>query len=996
MVGSSEGSRQARRRGARRKATPGNFLGKPGTWLLFLSLAALAVVLSSNLLPVPSPIHFIASLTLFMTPGAVLAGMLLRGSEWDLDLPAVVPIAFALSAGGFGVFALPQQVLQLTLLSYLLICGAVLSLSMVGVAFFALRVSSPEETCQASNVRSNWLWVPLVILTAVLGIVSLKVVHAPTSDFWTYVLYVQKYLSPVQLDGLVLEAPIRTSVSGWLLEEAALSWVSGISPVELLTAYLAPILIVVSILALYGLALSLFQDRSIALLSASLAAVFFLVQLDSSLLTTGDQFVGRITEDKFLVSFIFLPVALSLAVQFLRERRLQLLGLFTFVCWSVVSIHAIGLILIGISMTGFGLVHMAINWRKPEAWKSFGALGAGLASIALPPLVYLLVAGSSALSILGASSTALDKFETDKLLSTAQKNEHLLVLGDGSYIMHPSFVLEPATLAAYVLGVPFLIFKAKRSLAAQLLLGTLLFTAALVYIPPLATFAGSIVDPWTIWRLAWPIPLATVLTLGWMAWELLDWLRSRLSNVISVRRMTPFLPVLFTCALVVVFMPSMVAGVRSADEQSETTQSQDYCLDPAFPWLQRTITTPTTILALPAETSCFSAYTSDAGYVSYRNAALGDRPPSEAPKETKDVQAFFRASVLDGEMISTLNRYTVGHVLLPSSSPLDQQLEHLPAFNPLDTPGERYRLYKVEQDKLQVTPIIEANGYLNENETQKAVEAYKAASATTDDEKYLVYTGLGRAYLKLEQPEKAVQSLEQTVRRSPKDPAALALLAKAYTAAKDLPEARNALEEAVSLDPRNVELRFKLADALQETQKKDAVEQYKIVVREFPNVPEYRINLGQSLNLSEDFADANNQFERAIRLDPRSPLIYGQVAQANRLAGRPAKAVDYYEKALDLDPDKSIYSLQLGQTYLKLWKREKDDSYLESAEKQLQKASNSQASTDSQQARAQLTLGKVYERWKKPEEAIAAYERALKIDPDLKPARRSLEKLKGR
>jgi len=968
---------------------------KLGRWDPAYGLLLLLVVVCSLILgPLKSftaggPLAAIAASVLLMLPGLVLAGLLFRRQDSaSRDVLARVPLSFALSTGVFGVLALPPLLLKWNLDTYLLMCGGVLALSLAGAVFLMLRGPEPSEERGEAGSNERWLWLPLAVLTAVLGFASVGIHQGARSDFWAYTMYAQRFFGLDPLNSFFIGSFSRSSVMGWSLEQAAFSWASGVTPVVLLTTYLAPVLVVMSILAMYGLALTIFQNRGAALIAGCIVALFFLFHLDSSLQSLGTQFVGRITEDKFVVRFIFLPVALSLAALFLRERKLRHLFLFTFICWSVVSIHPIGLVLIGISVTGFGLAHATVNWRSPAAWKSLLALGAGMSSIVLPPLLYLLATDSNPLSILDKTSSI-----SEKLLLSSQRNERLFLLGDGSYIMHPSLVLDPPILVAYLLGIPFLAWKAKRSLAAQLLLGTLLFTTALVYIPPLATLAGDIVGPWTIWRLAWPIPLAAILTLGWMCWDLLSLLRSRLAERAPDSKMVAALPVLFVCALIAVFAPSVSANVRSADERGEIAQDKSYCLDPIFPWMNENVTNPTVILAPDAETSCFAGHMAEASYVSYRGAVLADGAPSEINKPARDVENFFGAETFDGEMLATLERYAVDYVLIPAGSPLNRQLEQLPFFASLDTPGHRYRLYEVRKDKLLETPLLVANGYLNDGEGARAIEAYASVPAATENEEYLVYAGLGEAYLQLDRPEEAVANLEQAVRLSPKDPASLARLAKAYTEVGDTAEARGAMEKAVSLAPWDVSLRFKLAELLQKTQEEKALEQYETVVERYPDVPEYRIRYGESLNLAGEPAAADEQFEQAIRQDPRSSDIYGSIAGSYAVANRPRQAAANFEEALDLAPDKPTYSLRLGQVYLKLWKSEKDEDYLQSSEEALLAVSDSQDSTEKQRARSKLVLGKVYERWNKPEEAIEAYKQALKETPNSKPARQSVERL---
>src|SRR5215218_2076739 len=63
---------------------------------------------------------------------------------------------------------------------------------------------------------------------------------------------------------------------------------------------------------------------------------------------------------------------------------------------------------------------------------------------------------------------------------------HIYELGDGYYIMHPWLLLNPVILGTYVFGVPFLLWRVRTSVAAQLLLGGLGVVTVAVYVPPVA------------------------------------------------------------------------------------------------------------------------------------------------------------------------------------------------------------------------------------------------------------------------------------------------------------------------------------------------------------------------------------------------------------------------------------------------------------------------------------------------------------------------------
>src|SRR3712207_2882135 len=122
-------------------------------------------------------------------------------------------------------------------------------------------------------------------------------------DIWVYLAWVREFLST---DKLALYEPYfgnktglsRVMIDGWLLEQAALSRASGVDPIELMLDYLAPALVVVALLAFYALARILFRSEAAALLSGCLLALFYLVNLEPSLLSFGGEFVGRIAEDR--------------------------------------------------------------------------------------------------------------------------------------------------------------------------------------------------------------------------------------------------------------------------------------------------------------------------------------------------------------------------------------------------------------------------------------------------------------------------------------------------------------------------------------------------------------------------------------------------------------------------------------------------------------------------------------------------------------------------
>jgi hypothetical protein len=655
---------------------------------------------------------FLSAFVLFLVPGVLL-------SHWFLGEhfsgAALVPVAFAISAGIFGLLGVPMLILHLRLGAYLLLAATVVAAFLAAAVVRTRRGLTPEERKDGtlSPTSFEWLWVPFALLSTVLVAASGARVPFFYDDIWVYLAWVREFLST---DKLALYEPYfgnetglsRVMIDGWLLELAALSRASGVDPVELVLDYLAPALIVVALLAFYTLARILFRSEAAALLSGCLLALFYLVNLEPSLLSFGGEFVGRIAEDKFVTRFVFLPVALALSVAFLEDRKPRYLAVFALICCAVMAIHPVGIAIIGLSMAGFGLLHLALNLRRPEAWAMMAAISVPLFAVVLFPAAIIFVATGESLTAF-LSDADINSHDPDVLANMVfvkPARERIFEFGDGSYIMHPSLVLDPVVLGALLLGLPFLIQRLRRHLSAQLLVGTLVLICVVCYVPPVATFLGdNVVVPGQLWRLAWPIPLAALLTAGWMAWEATRRAQAGLNALGIGRRVTLFLPVVVVGAMAAVAAPAVVAGAgdiyRTGDVRPRCSPAE-----PVFGWMRDNIKEPSVVLAPDAENTCIPAYSAWANVVSLRGGLILDVLPAlerraprqiDVPQRVLDVRTFFHDSTLQEEI---LRRYEVDYVLLYANPSLSSQLENLPGVTAIEIPGERYSLHAVESRRL--------------------------------------------------------------------------------------------------------------------------------------------------------------------------------------------------------------------------------------------------------------------------------------------------------
>ncbi|MGH3144221.1 MAG: DUF6077 domain-containing protein [Rubrobacter sp.] len=655
-------------------------------------------------------------LVLFLVPGALVTRLFLRDHFSGV---ALLPTAFVLSTGGFALLGVPLLVLQSTLEAYLWISGGVVAVSLLAAALVAVRGEGQIEGEMVASVtdRGGLLWIPFLALVGALTYITRITAPSSYGDIWIYLSWVREYLGG---GGLAFEEPFfggevgisRARINGWLLEQAGASRVSGVDPVELVFSYLNPTLAAVALFASYALARVLFESEKAALFCGCLYSLFLLVHVSQSRLTLGGEFIQRLPEDKLVAKFLFMPLALAFAVAFLKGGRWRYFWCFAFSCCAVMTIHPIGLAIVGISMAGFGILHLASNPRSRAAWTRISAMGlAGVAAVGVPAVSVVAIAGEPLTAVLTDSDiNSGDPDVLRNMIFVSPERNRIFELADGSYMMHPSLLLDPIMVVAFLFGVPFLLWRVKDSLAAQLLLGAMLLTTFVVYVPAIATFLGDhVVLPGQIWRLAWPIPLAALLTLGWLLWTVTAGAVAWLEGLGPMRLLAPALPLLVVALLAVAALPYTRDGLESVLRHKESSRAAGfYPVDPIYPWFRDEISSPRVVLASDLLSARIPAYSSEANVVSRRGGLVLKVLPKlegrvqgqiEVPQGSIDVQEFFRGTDL-ATGVEILRRHGVDYVMVRQDSDLDRALGDLPGFEPIEEPSYRQDLYRVDLERV--------------------------------------------------------------------------------------------------------------------------------------------------------------------------------------------------------------------------------------------------------------------------------------------------------
>jgi Tfp pilus assembly protein PilF len=173
----------------------------------------------------------------------------------------------------------------------------------------------------------------------------------------------------------------------------------------------------------------------------------------------------------------------------------------------------------------------------------------------------------------------------------------------------------------------------------------------------------------------------------------------------------------------------------------------------------------------------------------------------------------------------------------------------------------------------------------------------------------------------------AITPLQKFIAEKPEVAFAHFQLAYAYTALKQVPEARAEYEKAISLDPKMTEAYLNLGILLSDSAPADAVAPLKKTVELLPSQSRPRILLGVAQERAGDFAGAADSFEGAVHLDPRDTEATLHLARLYLKLKRPAEAESKFRSVLNADPNSTIAALGLAQTLDAEGKPETADAY---------------------------------------------------------------------
>src|SRR5215204_1145798 len=229
------------------------------TGVVLVVVAACAVVGPLRGVFATAPVLLlVATAVLFSTPGVLIVRWFCRDY---FSGAALAPAAFVTSVGLFALLAVPMLILQTSLEAYLWSCGLMIAVCWLAALVMTFRPEQedPGRDGVEPSDRGGLLWVPFAALIAALAYIARITSPSYYGDIWIYLSWVREYLGG---DRLASVEPFfggevglsRARVNGWLLEQAAVSRVSGVDPIDLVFSYLNPALVIMAFLVFFALA----------------------------------------------------------------------------------------------------------------------------------------------------------------------------------------------------------------------------------------------------------------------------------------------------------------------------------------------------------------------------------------------------------------------------------------------------------------------------------------------------------------------------------------------------------------------------------------------------------------------------------------------------------------------------------------------------------------------------------------------------------------------
>jgi tetratricopeptide (TPR) repeat protein len=266
------------------------------------------------------------------------------------------------------------------------------------------------------------------------------------------------------------------------------------------------------------------------------------------------------------------------------------------------------------------------------------------------------------------------------------------------------------------------------------------------------------------------------------------------------------------------------------------------------------------------------------------------------------------------------------------------------------------------------------------------------------------YMHVARMYRLMEQPQKAVGTLQKALRQPNPPPKVYSELATSYESAKRLPEQKATWERFIGLDEQNADLGYQKL-GLMASDAGDAEEAerlYRKSIELQPTADLYRIRLAKLLlerhNDPARLQEAIHQLEEAQKSAPANPDIFFQLGIAYQYAGRKQEAIQALRHCIDLDPGDGKPFQPLAQLLTDVGDREGAQFALGMYKRyrdfyRAWETLRARVGRNPRDVAARRTLARFYDHSGALVDALGAYTKVLDLDPSDQHARKRVTEL---
>lgn len=891
--------------------------------LMVVTIGGVLLLAGRGLASVAPLLSVSAAWLWMMLPGYILTQLLTRRLSW----PERLPMAFVLGKG----LATPYIVLGIIghwRLTTLFACS-------VGLLGFSLlldlawkwrqgRAPAPTapDTESHDGERHVGIWLLTALVVVMVGVLAYDAARWPVhGDDLSVMPFSQDVLTQGYITdrepfhGTTNRVLTRQELIVTVYQQTLLTWQTGLEP-AIFYVNTRIILIALAFLGLYTLLQQTLKQRHLALFILALWAIYLLATLLVE--QTGSHLVTRIAQDKFEGWFIVIPPTLIFLLWYLDSQSVRYLIGFAVATVGATLVHAITLPQLMILGGSAWLLHLIFVARsRRERLALGGVLLVYLVCLSVPIIEYIrFTAEKEILDALGLLQ--LDKLGRYHL---AIFWERLLLLSRNRFIVSPATILQPINYVGYA-ALPILFTQVKRNHLARLIVGTMLLLPCLIYIPFLAGLVGLLVPASLMWRLAWPFPLLSTITLGWAFWLAAEWLWGRRGK--SSTPLTRSGVVLVgLVGMILAFWGSLRISLPGYEErvavETFSACSRAKVLRAYLNELSQD--RPINVLSTGPLNECFPSYAAQVNVVDYRSIATMARlyyveSAEQTVQRVYDVAYFSTTTLLDGVLADTLTRHQIDYVVLERDRLfLDLQIRYQPDQLTPVYQDATYTLYAVNLSALP-SPIILGNTALREQRWKDAERQFSAALSRPGD-MLPAHMGLALAYEGLGDLGKALAEWQTAAKIAPAEPAVWQQLGITYWLRQAAPAAVDAFTQAVALAPERAPLHTQLGMAYWLADQPDAAwESYRrgIALKMPENSARYYDLLANTLAASGWPAAAERSFQLAYSVEP-IPFRLTQIGVMQLQQGKLSEAESAESAANRHDPWFSLPHIYLAAIY---------------------------------------------------------------------------------